>query len=430
MRRSRRNKPLEELITEVTTTKLVHGGQALGVDTEGKTTFVWGALPGEKVSVRITKNKKSWAEGIVEEVIDAAKFRIAPEEPEVYLGTSPWQIMGYAHENTWKQTIIEEVFAGEKLELTWAPFVAPKDRYSYRNKMEYNFWWNEGRIDLALHARGSHRKIAVVGSKLASDAINEAGIKLVEFLNKHEVGGKDIKSAIIRSTVAGEVGMAVYLKERATGTLPWADIDVSVLRVYYSEPKSPASVPTDLLLNLGGDQLTDTLLKRQFSYSVEGFFQVNVPVYEEVIKKMKKFVTAKDDVVDMYAGVGSIGMSLPHKTLVSVELDKFSSEQAAINAGDDKSVKTVLGESEDALDYIEDDKVIIVDPPRAGLHQKVINQLNAKAPKKVLYLSCDPSTQARDVRLLVDGGYKVIYAGGYNFFPATPHIESLIVLER
>jgi 23S rRNA (uracil1939-C5)-methyltransferase len=92
-------------------------------------------------------------------------------------------------------------------------------------------------------------------------------------------------------------------------------------------------------------------------------------------------------------------------------------------------LSTILSESESALDYITKDKIIILDPPRAGLHDKVIHRLTIEKPPRILYLSCNPSTQARDIRQLMDGGYTVAYARGYNFFPATPHIESFIVLE-
>jgi 23S rRNA (uracil1939-C5)-methyltransferase len=323
MPKRRRNSTPDKRI-EVTTTKLVHGGQALGVDTDGKTTFVWGALPDEKVSVRIIKDKKTWAEGVVDELIKPSTQRIEPAEPEVFLGTSPWQVMDYSLENIWKQKILEEVFAGEKLSFPWQPFFAPVERYGYRNKMEYNFWWDNNRIDLALHARGSHQKIVVHGSALASHAINNAGVQLVEFLNKHQVGGKDIKSAIIRSTKKGDIGMAVYLKNPVHQELPWSDLRFHLLHVYYSEPKSPASVPTKLLVSLGADELQDVIGSREYSYSAEGFFQVNVEVYEKVIEDMSKFVSSVDDVVDMYAGVGTIGMSMPHRTLVSVELDRYS----------------------------------------------------------------------------------------------------------
>jgi len=139
---------------------------------------------------------------------------------------------------------------------------------------------------------------------------------------------------------------------------------------------------------------------------------------------MQEFVSDDEHIVDMYAGVGTIGLSLGQASEL-VEIDLATAAMARRNAGGRKVIET---STEKALDYITPDKTIVFDPPRAGLHDKVAGRLLEVQPKKILYLSCNPATQARDLGLLQDK-YKIIFFEGYNFFPHTPHIESLAVLE-
>lgn len=415
---------------EIRIEKLVHGGQGLGTLPNGKRAFVWGALPGETVQAKIIRKKSGYVEAIAEEVVIASGKRVKPEEPDAYLSTSPWQILAADAEARAKQAILKELYVGEKLEVTWKPFVQQEKRYGYRNKMEYNFWWDNetGSVRLALHRRGSHMKLPMDGSVLASDAINEAGEKLVEFINIHSIQARSLKSVILRSQADNRVGAVLYVTDKQVADIPWQELGMYSFTLYYSNPKSPASVPTEQLCHYGADFLSDSVRGSEFRYSTEGFFQINLPIYEQVLKDIAQHIPTGSLVVDMYAGVGSIGMSMQFERLVSVELDPASSAQALDNAKNHSNVEVVLSESEKALDYITFDAVILLDPPRAGLHKKVVERLLQERPSTVIYLSCNPATQARDVAELVRGGYRIVSAQGYNFFPATPHIESLLVL--
>jgi 23S rRNA (uracil1939-C5)-methyltransferase len=138
-------------------------------------------------------------------------------------------------------------------------------------------------------------------------------------------------------------------------------------------------------------------------------------------------------IIDLYSGVGSIGLSVADKLrqLVLIEISAESNIQAQNNASGRQNVQIVTTEAEKALSYLEQDALIIVDPPRAGLHKDVIESLIELKPACIIYLSCNPSTQARDIKMLTDGtAYKIKYAQGFNFFPRTPHIESLVVLNH
>lgn len=428
----RKNKPLP--IVRVHTRAFVHGGQAIGESTDGRTCFVWGALPGEIVEVQLTKKKKDWAEGFAVQIIQASVHRIAPKEPNIYLATSPWQILDYKEEGTAKQAILAETFQREHVAVEWQPFYQQENPYNYRNKMEYNFWYDteSKSVSLALHKRGSHQKVAVGESILASDAINSAGKELVDYINKHAIEARPLKSVILRSSADGVVGISLFVKDRSVAEhfLPYYN-GRNYLEIVYSNPKSPASVATEVLLPAKG-QLTDVLLTKKYTYTARSFFQVNVPVYEQVLTIIRDVVekSGAKEVVDMYSGVGTIGLSVADNAeqLTMVETDEASIEQAHQNARGMSNVKIVRANAESALDYIVSAGILIVDPPRAGLHKDVVATIIEKMPQTVVYVSCNPSTQARDVKMLSESGFKIAYAQGFNFFPRTPHIENLIIL--
>lgn len=413
--------------------KLVYGGQGLGVLADGRKVFVWGALPGEKVSVRIIKGKKSYAEAIAEEIIEPSPERIAPRESN-YLATSPWQILQFSAENICKKQIVSELFAQAHVILPDFVMTSAGDDWHYRNKMEYSFWGDEDGLHLALHNRGSHQKTIVQGSKLAMPALDKAAQALVIELQKYNPRAGDLKTIIVRCNQNGEAAAALFVKlEKFTQlNLP---PELKGLRVYYSNPKSPASVPTKLLYELGDATLHDQLLGCDFAYDVDSFFQVNVPIFEQTLARIKTFCEADVETVDMYAGVGSIGLSVANKKVVLVEADAATAAMARVNAeaaqASSLDVQVVEMPAEASPnDYIAcDGGTLIVDPPRAGLHARVVEAIEAIQPPKIIYLSCNPATQARDLALLADS-YDISHFEGFNFFPHTPHIETLAVLAR
>jgi 23S rRNA (uracil1939-C5)-methyltransferase len=198
--------------------------------------------------------------------------------------------------------------------------------------------------------------------------------------------------------------------------------------IIFSNPKSPASVITKRLTE-PTKVLSDTILDVPFHYATEGFFQINLPVYQQALKDMSEWVQEDTETVDLYSGVGSIGLTIGGNGVTLVELNEHAVREMERNIATlDKQATAVLAASEQALSYITSDKTIIVDPPRAGLHEDVIWRLIDEKPKRIIYLSCNPVTQARDIaKLAVAYGIKM--HKGYNFFPHTPHIEHLVVLD-
>lgn len=429
-----RRKKISYEIKDLALEKLVNGGQALGYS-DGKPVFVWGGLPGEVVDVHIGKAKRGVLEGIVTKVSKVSPERVEPREPEEYLSTSPWQILDPKKEDQVKLELLAQTFKHEAgVDLGEIEFVGPDSgkEFGYRNKMEYVFWGDEDGLHLALHKRGSGQKIMLEGSALASEAINKAGSAVVDLLNKKKVFAGDLKSLVLRSNLKGECVGALFIK-----TEDFKEFEIPTelkgLVCYYSNPKSPASVITKELWREGVIDLSEQVSGLEIAYDVNSFFQVNLPIFEKTLDDIRTNLLPDLPILDFYGGVGSIGLSIAGKNraLSIVEINEQSVEMARKNIASLKLSNAVVasGASEDALDEIWADSILVVDPPRAGLHKKVVQHIAEVKPKQIIYLSCNPVTQARDVKFLIEAGYRVSFARGYNFFPRTPHVESLVVLE-
>ena len=411
---------------EVVIQKLVHGGQGLAELSDGRKVFVWNALPGETVRVRVIKKKRSYAEAIAEEVVSASSERERPREDN-YLATSPWQMMAYDAENRYKTEIVRELFAHEKVELPgFADAVHDDRQWQYRNKMEYSFWGDDDGLHLALHRRGSHGKQIVQGSELALSALDEGARAVLAELRKLDIRAGDLKTIIVRCSQNGDVVAALYTKLDEFPKISQPS-NIRGVRVYHSNPKSPASVPTKLLYELGDATLQDSLQGKSFTYDVDSFFQVNLPIYEKALERIREHCST--DPVDMYSGVGSIGLSVARKSVQLVELDPATAAMGRVNAeASGIQAEVIEASTEKALEYITRERPIIFDPPRAGLHAKVVERCLEVTPPQIIYLSCNPATQARDLALLQQK-YTVEFFEIYNFFPRTPHIETLAVLK-
>lgn len=428
-------------VVTVTLDKIVGGGQTLGTLEGGRKLFVWGGLPGESVSVQMTKKKSNLAEGVVIDVSVPSKERVNPRDENSYLSTSPWQIMDFAAEQHYKSALIEEAFELHDIVLPETIEVYSDDRqYEYRNKIEFSWYWDKERerMDLAFFRRGTHGKIPVEGSSLAHPHINEAAVAMRNLLrSKPDVRAFMLKTLLVRCDADGNVALQLYVKDPAFVQLTGPELEllkenghIIGFEMIFSNPKSPASVITERIQKWGTTSLTDTILDVSFDYAVEGFFQINIPVYEQALRDMKQWVEDKPT-VDLYSGVGTIGLTIGGKDVTMVEINEHAVREMKrnITALDrEKAVKAILAPSEGALEYITSDKTIIVDPPRAGLHDDVTEKLLETLPARIIYLSCNPVTQARDVARLATK-YGVRYHRGYNFFPRTPHIEHLVVLD-
>ena len=497
-----------QIFETLTLEKIVGGGQALGTLADGRKCFVWGGLPGETVTVRITKKKSHFVEAIVEEVISLSPDRIQPRDPDSYLSTSPWQIMPLEVEQTYKRQLINDAFMLHNVALPAViDIYCDNVAYGYRNKVEFS-WYSESvasravsqkksgivsgpglssddtrgidadsdreepsgdTLDLAFFRRGSKGKIVVDGTSLAHPEINNLARAIRDLLRHKRVAARQLKTLLIRCDQSGSCVWQLYIKDRLPGLITAdeaAKLPAQGGEIIYSDPRSPASRITERLALFGNTALTDTILGVPFRYACEGFFQVNIPVYEQALRDMKEWVpydcnsqhsgrqlghhqkiirdprevaqifsgvplATDQPILDFYAGVGTIGLTIGggNVTLVEINADAVREMQRNITELDRTDARAVLAPSEQALDYITGKEIVIVDPPRAGLHTDVIATLLQQLPPRVIYLSCNPVTQARDVALLQQH-YRIAWHRGYNFFPRTPHIEHLVILDN
>ena len=529
-----KRQPLETIHLD----KIVGGGQALGTLADGRKCFVWGGLPSETVTVRITKKKSHFVEAVVEEVILPSPDRIQPRDPDSYLSTSPWQIMPLEIEQAYKRQLIGDAFTLHNVTLPAAiDIYCDNIAYGYRNKVEFS-WYSESvvyravsqkksglvsvpklfsddtrgvnahsdrdgpfsdTLDLAFFRRGSKGKIVVDGTSLARPAINNLARAIRDLLRHKCVVARQLKTLLVRCDQSGSCVWQLYIKDRLPEIITAdeaAKLPAQGGEIIYSDPRSPASRITERLAHFGNTTLTDTILGVPFHYACEGFFQVNIPVYEQALHDMKEWVPydcnsqhsgrqlghhqkkpeqhgtnsqhgssnsfsegfafpAKarqerqldqlaarrpeekdvcetgEPALELYAGVGTIGLTIGggNVTLVEISADAVREMQRNITELGRTDARAVLAPSEQALDHITGKELVIVDPPRAGLHPDVIATLLQQLPSRIIYLSCNPVTQARDVALLQQH-YRIAWHRGYNFFPRTPHIEHLIILDK
>lgn len=391
--------PIEVTNSNIKIDRLVPGGQGIGTAEDGKKGFFWNALPGEVVTrYKITKNKSHYFEAIAEEIKNPSAHRIKPKD-SCFLATSPWQIMDYDYELNQKALLLEEIFRQNDLQSSLSALqivLTDGKDFHYRNKMEYSLYWNneKEKIELAQHERGSHRKVPLETSSIERPEIFEAAKKIIEDLNARHEEARKYQSLLLRCDQSGKVEGGLY------------------------ENRKPHPV---------FNNLTDTLLGQEYSYSPNGFFQINLPVYEMALKEIAKHIKT-DNVLDLYSGVGTIGLSVArNKNLTLVECNKFAYAELEKNCTD--NAQAILSNSEDALEYIAPDQTVILDPPRAGCDKKLIEKLLEVIPETIIYLSCNPATQARDVKMLLEK-YEITNVIPFNFFPRTPHLENLIILKK
>lgn len=386
---------------DVTVEKLVPGGQGLGTLMDGKKVFFWNALPGENVTkYEIFKKKSKYIEAVALEIENPAAERIEPRD-NIHLSTSPWQIMDYSYELEQKRELLMENFRQEGLDCPAERVRTDGKQFFYRNKMEYSLYWDmsEERIKLAFRRRGTHRKEPINTSSLEMPEIYEKALTIINDLNTRGEEAYKYQSLLLRANQRGEVAGGLYENHKPHPVFP---------------------------------NLSDRIMGQEYSYSPNGFFQINLPVYEMALAEIKEHV-GTGEVLDLYAGVGTIGLSVARGrklTLVEVNKDAYAElERNCVAVGALAGLpKAVLAKAEEVLDFIAVGQTVILDPPRAGCERKLIERILEVGPEKVIYLSCNPATQARDVRIL-SGKYEILKVVPFNFFPRTPHLENLVVLE-
>ena len=419
-------------------TKIVGEGKALG-RTKGKVVFSYGVLPGETARVQVTREKRNFIEaGLIEIVGKPSPERIKPLEDH-FLSCSPWQIMNYDYQAKTKKNSVEDLlYQTTKETIKIEKFHRADNIFGYRTKIEYSFTQNaEGKLCFAFHKRGcwGEKHILENGCALMGEETNKTALKILDILNTKNIDLGDLKTLVFRESKRLNERIAIlYVKTKEVNLGEFQMDGLKGFIIAYSNPLSPMSVATEIIYQSGSDFITEELLGKKFSYGYDCFFQNNIDLFDKALEEIKQSVFKCSKIIDLYSGVGSIGLSLADMAdkVYAIESVENAVEYAKINAKQNNisNFEIVCSMTEKADgDIFKGTDILVLDPPRAGVHKKVIKAIFEILPKRIVYLSCNPITQGRDAAFFLEK-YKIIKTAGFDFYPNTPHTETLIVFER
>ncbi len=411
--------------------KIGHNGVSIG-KLNGKVVFAYGVLPGEKAKIRIIKEKRDFIEGELVEIIEKSKYRVEAKEDH-YLSCSPWQSFSYDFQVQTKKNLLKEIFyefAKEDLELN--DFYFSQNTFGYRTKIEFSFL-KEDKNYLAFHKRGDYKKKIKLenGCLLIDEKVNKIALKILDEINRQNIN--NLKTLILRFGKFYQEVLALLLVTDKKIKFDFEDKSLSGFMLIYSNPQSPASNFDEILLIRGREYVREKILGSEFHYPYNSFFQNNIELFAKAIEIMRNFCDGSKKLLDLYCGVGVIGLLLKEysQKIIGVDIDKNAISYAKLNA-ELNGVKNfngiALASEKISHDLMKDIDILVLDPPRAGLHKKLISIIIENKPRKIFYLSCNPITQARDFYYL-KSYYDVLGFFGFDFYPHTPHIESLLIMQ-
>ncbi|GBD34357.1 23S rRNA (uracil-C(5))-methyltransferase RlmCD [bacterium HR35] len=418
---------------KITFEKIGHNGVSIG-KFENKIVFAYGILPGEEALVKVIKNKKNFIEAEVLEILNKSPYRVEAKENH-YLSCSPWQTFSYDWQVKIKKDLLKEIYLKfANIEIELKNFNRAKEIFGYRTKIEYSFLEENEKNWFAFYKRGSFKeKIKLEnGCLLMDEQANYLALEVLKEINKKRL--KNLKSLIIRKAKrTSDIHISVLTKDKDQSFV-YKNDKLSGFVFAFSNPKSPASRFDKVLNSWGREYLKEKILNLEILYPYNSFFQNNIELFEEALRVMIENSEDFKKVVDLYSGVGVIGLSLKEKAkeILAVDIDKSSISYAKLNAeinGINNFKALVLPSEKISSELLEKVDLLILDPPRAGLHKKLIDLILKTKPENIFYLSCNPITQARDFNFLKNE-YKIKGVYGFDFYPNTPHLECLLILKR
>lgn len=409
----------------LTFSQIVPSGKAMGRH-EGMVVFALGILPGETARVRLVRMHRTYAEAELLEILKPSPHRITPHEDH-FINCSPFQIADYDYQLQLKQSLLKEALAQQGIEIE-AKIAPSLKQFAYRNKFTFSLTEINHRLTLALHQRGEHDLVIPVpdGCHLAHPTLNAAAGEVVMSLQKIGVPAASIETITVQLGGAGASGVVLVRK-------PGKWLAHTYLPPNLVGLKFIKSGSSRVLHQLGPDGLTDNINGLDIAYPLGGFFQTNLPLFAQALANMKTQITPGDRLLELYAGAGAISIYLApsFKDVVCIESSPGAAEWVKLNARQN-NINNVTGfemlaEATPSELWLHLD-TLIVDPPRAGLHPAVIDRILKYRPKQIMYLSCNPTTLARDISAL-KGQYRLQDVQGFDFYPQTPHIEALATLQ-
>lgn len=459
---------------------LLQNIEITGIAAEGKAItrvddmvlFVPYCVPGDIVDIQVTRKKHSFMEGRVERIVSPSPTRCEPVCKHYgECGGCKWQILPYEEQLRHKQQlIVDNLTRIGKIELPEiSPILGSKDIYEYRNKLEFTFsdrkWlsWDTIRATGGLenvdntHGLGFHipncfdKVLDITECHLMPEinnrirnGIREYARKLgITFYNEHAHEGQ-LRTLILRSNHRGEVMLiVVWADEPDMRVMEYIrDSFPEIISLLYVVNRKFNDTISDQEVHVfhGQDHIMEQMENLQFKVGPKSFYQTNTLQAYELYKVAREFagLTGNELVFDLYTGTGTIANFVAHQArqVIGIEYVPEAIEDAKVNANINHLDNTLFfaGDIKDILneDFIAQygrPDVIITDPPRAGMHEDVINTILFAEPKRIVYVSCNPATQARDLNML-DSKYRVMKVQPVDMFPHTHHVENVVLLEK
>ena len=443
----------------------------------GKVIFVEGAVPGDVVDVQLQKNKADWGEGFVKKFHTYSDIRVKPFCSHFGVcGGCQWQMLPYEQQLVYKhKQVFDNLTRIAKIPLpVIPPILGAKETQGYRNKVEYTFAtekfipFEEFKAMKAaglepvksigaggFHARGFFEKVVEIDTcYLQSEPTNEIRKTAVQFAIENEMPFYNIKqhqgwlrNMFIRNTTKGEWMVNVILgydggekREALLNLFLKKFPQITTLLYTINEKRNDSMQDLVPQVFFGTGYITEALENFDFKISPKSFFQTNSKQAESLYQVTRNFaeLTGNEVVYDLYCGTGSIGIfcSKEAKKIIGVEVVADAIEDAKENASINNLSHTAFFAG-DVIDICDDaffdthgkPDVIITDPPRAGMHDKLVKKLLEIQAPLIVYVSCNPATQARDLSLLGEK-YTVTKIQPVDMFPHTLHIENVVQLKR
>ena len=467
-------------LLDLTIESLAYGGKGVARE-EGFVIFVERAMPGQTVRARITKRRRNHAEARVEEILEPGPHRVEPKCAHFGVcGGCLMQNYPYEQQLAQKQAQVEDLFArlGGFGDIPVQPIIPCPEQYHYRNKMEFTFSTRPWRVEkpdrgagasqpgkvLGLHVPGRFDKVLDihecwlqpdVGNRilqLVKERAWELGLEPYNVLTQRGF----LRHLVIRTAGQGSDTPEVMVnlvtsREDPQSLKPLSDSLVaacpevtSVVNNINTRKADVAYGEREILL-YGKSTITEQLCGLTFDISANSFFQTNTQSAEVLYGAIEELCALSGDQVlyDLYCGTGTIALTLAAKAreAIGFELGATAVDDAARNALANSVTNARFMQADLTARYftvnrdrlakqIPPPDIVVIDPPRPGLHPNLVKELLTLAPRRIVYVSCNPATQVRDAGLLRDGGYRLVHIQPLDMHPQTPHIENLCLLER
>jgi 23S rRNA (uracil1939-C5)-methyltransferase len=438
---------------------------------EGKVIFIEGAVPGDIADVFITKNKKDWAEGKALKIRELSTERVTPFCAHFGVcGGCKWQMLPYEKQLEYKEQEVKDVIKRiGKIETPVLPIIGSEKTIHYRNKLEFTFsnkkyltpdeFKDLGEDEWPGGALGYHvpklydKIIDIKECWLMDDVNNLIRNTLREYSQKNNLSHYDIKehkgflrNVVIRNCTTGELMVNLFFgnedKKQIENICNYLLEKIpSITTLFYTinQKWNDSMDGLEPKIFFGNGYVIEKLGDFNFKISPKSFFQTNTKQAEVLYNVVKDFASLKgnETVYDLYCGTGSIGIFLSNnaKKIIGVDVIEDAIKDAKENA-ELNNLQSTTFYSGDVIEICNDDffalhgkpDVVIVDPPRAGLHNKLVNKLLEISSPKIIYVSCNVATQARDLQILNEK-YRVEKIQPVDMFPHTHHIESVALLK-